>query len=417
MIRRTLIVLLALAPSLAWAQIIVKSGGGSGTVTLTAGTTATSGCTDGAFLYSLSNLIQCGALVTTNGSTSFGVGTVTTASRAKSTFLDTISGSSTTSNFLNITGTVPASLSAVTNGVFIDITGVNSASEQNGLYISGPANASGSGSSFGIQTVMKTGNGNAQVAIKGFSAGVGDTTGVNGTSVGSGIPKGVVGIANCSTGCTQGIGVVGTAYNGTANLGGWFGLSSSPPVSGVTAALVADNASIAADIFVAKDNGTVVFTIADNGYVQGTMGEVALNANYTNATASFTSTTLSVAVVSGRTYSFDLNLMFSDSTAVDGAQFDFNGGSAAATNFDVHCTAANNVGTALGITNAASTALVTAVQVALALTSQTGLICRGSFVPSGSGTFIVRGAQTAHTAGTLTINRGSWLNVRDARPL
>lgn len=44
-------------------------GSGSGTSTLTAATTATSGCTDGGFLYSLTSLLRCGAVMTTDGNT------------------------------------------------------------------------------------------------------------------------------------------------------------------------------------------------------------------------------------------------------------------------------------------------------------------------------------------------------------
>lgn len=156
---------------------------------------------------------------------------------------------------------------------------------------------------------------------------------------------------------------------------------------------------------------------ANNGWIQNSAGELALNANYTNATAAFTNTNLSATVISGRTYNFTCCLFFSDSTAADGAQFDFNGGSAAMTVFRAHATAANDAGAALAVTNAASTALATAIQVALALTTQTCITIQGSFVPSGAGTFIVRAAQTAHSTGTLTVQRGSYISIRDASPL
>lgn len=51
------------------ALVAPLSGGGGGTTTLTSSSTATSGCTDGAFLYSLSSLLNCGAVLTTDGST------------------------------------------------------------------------------------------------------------------------------------------------------------------------------------------------------------------------------------------------------------------------------------------------------------------------------------------------------------
>jgi hypothetical protein len=158
-------------------------------------------------------------------------------------------------------------------------------------------------------------------------------------------------------------------------------------------------------------------TASNIGWIQQWAGELALNANYTNATASFTNTALSANLAAGRTYSFTLVAFFDDSTAADGAQFDFNGGAAAATNFRAHCTAANATGAALVLTNANTTALATAVQVALSLTTQAVLTCNGTIVPTGAGTFIIRAAQTSHSTGTLTIDRGSWLNIRDANPL
>lgn len=57
--------ILVLLASQAMAQGFTPGGGG----TLTAGTSPTSGCTDGGFLYSLSSLLNCGAVLTTDGST------------------------------------------------------------------------------------------------------------------------------------------------------------------------------------------------------------------------------------------------------------------------------------------------------------------------------------------------------------
>lgn len=51
------------------AQVVVNPGGGGGSSTVTAGTTATSGCTDTAFLRSASGVIQCGANALNDGST------------------------------------------------------------------------------------------------------------------------------------------------------------------------------------------------------------------------------------------------------------------------------------------------------------------------------------------------------------
>lgn len=89
-----------LLASSASAQISVPtqaSGGGSGTTTLTAGTTATSGCTDGGFLYSLTNLLRCGANAINDGNTiTFGNGISGTSVAV------VINNASSTGNILNL---------------------------------------------------------------------------------------------------------------------------------------------------------------------------------------------------------------------------------------------------------------------------------------------------------------------------
>ena len=205
----------------------------------------------------------------------------------------------------------------------------------------------------------------------------------------------------------------------TSNVGGFFSLTTTPAFPTGTAGLIADNDAVAANIFEARDNGTAIWSIVDGGYIQGTRGEVALNANYTNATTTFSNTALSVDVVSGRTYSFDLTLLMADSTAADGMKIDFNGGSATMTIFGVSCVATNDTnGATVAFTAATSAALATVLNVATMASTGVHMVrCSGFMVPSSSSTFIVRAAQNAHTTGTLTINRGSWMSVRDARPL
>ena len=153
------------------------------------------------------------------------------------------------------------------------------------------------------------------------------------------------------------------------------------------------------------------------GWVQQAAGELALNADYTNATASMTNTALSATLKSGRTYSFTLAIMFADSVAADGATFDFDGGTVTVTNFRAHCSAVNATGASLAFGAANTTALATDLAVTLALTTQATMTCQGTIVPSANGTLIFRAQQTAHSTGTLTIFRGSWLNIRDANPL
>lgn len=63
------------------------------------------------------------------------VGSTTTAGTATTSTLGTISGASATSNFLNVTGTFPGTLSAATHGVYFDFVPDNDAQTQSGMYV------------------------------------------------------------------------------------------------------------------------------------------------------------------------------------------------------------------------------------------------------------------------------------------
>lgn len=145
------------------------------------------------------------------------------------------------------------------------------------------------------------------------------------------------------------------------------------------------------------------------GWIQDTQGKLYLAANYTNATTTFSNVSMTANVTAGRKYSFKLVLFVSDSLAADGAKFDFNGGTATATDFRVHCTLFD---TALLLSTQA-TALNTAISQAT-VTGSGLLECYGSFEPLAGGTFIPRAAQVAHTTGTLTVFRGSNLWLADS---
>ena len=151
---------------------------------------------------------------------------------------------------------------------------------------------------------------------------------------------------------------------------------------------------------------------AGSGWIQQAAARSMLAGDYTNATAGFTNTALSITVITGRKYTFSLTLFLIDSTAAEGAQIDFNGGTAAATNFRVHCLHYDQTAAVLKSTQITALASV-ADSVASTGTGQNMVTCSGSFEPSGTGTFIVRGAQISHASGTLTINRGSNLWVED----
>lgn len=148
------------------------------------------------------------------------------------------------------------------------------------------------------------------------------------------------------------------------------------------------------------------------GFIQ-TGGDCFVAADVTNATATMATTTClvgatAITVTSGRKYTGVCEFFLSDSTAVDGAQIDFNGGSAAATNFRAQVTAFD---TALNLSTQVS-ALATASS-ASTFTGAGAFEVHFSFEPSGNGTFLPRFAQNAHTTGTLTLARGSNCRVHE----
>jgi hypothetical protein len=140
-----------------------------------------------------------------------------------------------------------------------------------------------------------------------------------------------------------------------------------------------------------------------------------LSADYTNATASFSSTALSITVTNTRIYPFQADLYLTESTAADGVAIDFAGGTATMTNFVAHCELSNAVGTVLTATNAATAALGTVINIgATTDANQHHYSCAGTIEASSTGTFIIRARQNTHSTGTLTIKRGSALQAFDA---
>lgn len=138
-------------------------------------------------------------------------------------------------------------------------------------------------------------------------------------------------------------------------------------------------------------------------------GKKALNADFTSTSATPANLTgLTVTLRTGRKYTFRMALRFSDSTAADGARFDFDGGTATATDFGVNCQVYD---TAL-LLSQDTTALATDI----APTTTTGassIKCDGSVTVNAAGTFIVRAGQEAASGGTLTVETGSYLHVTD----
>lgn len=412
-----------------------KKGGGS----ITSGSSIAP-CTSSILYADAGSLLKCDPAAVVSGS-------VSTAGRSILTIQDTISGSSATSNFLNITGTFPATLSAETRGINLAITGDNDGQTQRGFYVNfvGQGVNAESEAAYFLYTGTHANSMTPAVFVDNQSIGGGGATlglGARGLlNTASKLTIGVAGVGSSQNSAatmdmggafhgggagagTTHIGVAGSAYSGATNYsGGYFFLTGAnynpfnqapaPALSG-QAALTVNNGSVAANIISLQDNGTLKWSAVDGGFIRQVEGHSFLGSNFTNATTTFSNTALSVNVENARKYRFTAALFVSTDVAADGSKIDFNGGSAAATNFVVTCVLSNAVGATLTQTAATSAALATALNIgALTNTAVHVYNCSGSFEPSGAGTFIIRAAQNAHTTGTLTVKRGSWVSLVD----
>lgn len=187
-----------------------------------------------------------------------------------------------------ISGTLPASPSATVTGELVAITSAGSAA-QNQVALEADLLAGYTGASLTkgasiFNGALSTG-GNLQlgtenslianIGLEGSATGVGTgfTVGLSGVAAGSsGTAIGMLGRALDNVAGTM-IGVLGTAGLSTEatdfkNVAGYFTLSSSV-ISGsnISVALLADNGAVAAPIFNAYDNGSLVFSITDGGPV------------------------------------------------------------------------------------------------------------------------------------------------------
>lgn len=193
---------------------------------------------------------------------------------------------------LTITGTL-SSTNAEQTGVSFIVTGSGSgvAAVQNALRVGLSAGYTGGASTFGIQLTNAsagTGTGasvqaSANYGIAAFVSGTtaGDNAGVSGAAANGNRNFGGAFIAPTNkAGATNG-GVVGLGLNGggggALQFGGYFALLASTPTY-ASAALIANNGAQTDPIFIAQNNGTAVFTIADDnsvtitGILTGTAG-------------------------------------------------------------------------------------------------------------------------------------------------
>lgn len=189
---------------------------------------------------------------------------------------------SVTSNFLNVTGTLPGGAWAAAHAgvnLVITTTAGQTANNPYGLYLQLNAGMTAARLTCGFLVqnfVSGTGTGNFYNSASGNTAGniggyiqtSGTTTGINGGFVGyaaSGSSNyGVVGRTDGND-ANINVGVAGVSLaNGGTMLGGYFQLGTATPTL-TSAALMCDNGAQAIPIFIARDNGTVVLSIYDGG--------------------------------------------------------------------------------------------------------------------------------------------------------
>jgi hypothetical protein len=190
-----------------------------------------------------------------------------------------LAGNSLTANFLNLTATLPSTLSAGVRGVSVSLTSAGSSAQQViGQYLELLAGYTGGQSTIALQfqnTCAGTGTGvmSGQRNLGLFGEAKGTTVGTNeglfGSAENGNICVGVAGRAIVDKASGTNVGVCGIANNAGATpvvAGGYFGLQTADPTF-ATAALIADNGAIAAPICLFRDNGTVKLTVDDGGHL------------------------------------------------------------------------------------------------------------------------------------------------------
>lgn len=203
---------------------------------------------------------------------------------------------------LRVTATMPATPTAMQNGIYFDITGSGTAAQTSIAtridYKAGYTGSSGTRALLLTNANAGTGN-NLQLSVAGTSptSNTGITAIVNPTTTGLNIGTaslaengnlniGLFGRATIAKNSATNIGVSGFALNtGTSpiQIGGYFGLQNATPTF-ESAALIADNGAQTSPIFLGRDNGSTVFGIYDGGGVD-IAGHLAVGASASISTA------------------------------------------------------------------------------------------------------------------------------------
>ena len=224
-----------------------------------------------------------------NTNKTLGLGT----SAAPSSKMHVVAGTlaQTTKNYgLHVTATMPTTYAYLPIGVFFNITSAgtqtNASFPQRGFQCTLAAGYTGGTTTAAIVGTNAVAGTSTGIVVSGNPLGnhgvlyatIGNTTGNNYGGAGfarlGNISIGLVGrvgfqTANDNKNGAKYVGVLGIARNDTAagsvSCGGYFGLDQSADPTFANCALMADNADAAYDIFVARDNGSVRWSIADGG--------------------------------------------------------------------------------------------------------------------------------------------------------
>lgn len=145
------------------------------------------------------------------------------------------------------------------------------------------------------------------------------------------------------------------------------------------------------------------------GWIQSSAGEATLASAFTNSSGTLTNTNLSPGpLIAGRSYRIDGYLIVSNTNGADGVQFDFNGGTATMTGFDVTFSAVG--------TNTPGTVSSTSLSGVLNYTLLTGTVriwVKGTMKCNAAGTFKLRCATNTTVSGTLTLAAESYIDLAD----
>lgn len=334
---------------------------------------------------------------------------------------DVLPGNSQTVNFLNVTGTLNSVNSVATNGINFSITGAGSSSAQHrAMLVSLNAGYTGSSTTIAYASsnasagtgasAITTGSANYCASFATSGTTTGNNAGFFSTAIGSSTLNlgGVFRTASATNSPALNVGMASFSLLATVNVAGFFGLMSTAPTLGTSCALVADSGATGNEVANFRVNGTVISKVTGGGWFQNTIGEASLTAAFTDAVGTLAATNLSITVVAGRSYRIEGYLIVSNTTATDGSQFDFNGGTATATLFDI---AFSNVGSVV-----AGTVVGSALNTKLNYTTNTGtdrIYVRGFLKVNAAGTLILRAATNTTVAGTMTLAAGSYLALTD----